>query len=130
LSSGNIPSTPVPLAIIVEATELLVGIDLPLMFCKFISSATDVKPNDFFLYPSTPRTLSCLSKASNLDFSISFEISPLRTAASICFLRSADLSKLPEIACMILFCKLPDLIDPLRSPPSSCIILLASINES
>ena len=61
---------------------------------------------------------------------ISFVISPFNIAASICRLISADLSKFLDIACIILFCKLPDLIEPLRSAPSSDTILLASINES
>ena len=61
---------------------------------------------------------------------ISFCISPLSIAASICRLISADLSKFLDIACIILFCNAPDLTAPLRSAPSSCTILLASINES
>jgi hypothetical protein len=67
----------------------------------------------------------CFSVRSAFNFAvgsealISFSISPLRTAASICFLRAADLSNCPDIACIILFCKVPDLIDPFKSAPSS-----------
>ena len=43
--------------------------------------------------------------------------------------KSADLSRFLDIDSIILFCKEPDLIAPLRSAPSSDTILLASINE-
>jgi len=93
-------------------------------------SAADAPFKSFCIF-AVAAFLYARSTAEDGSFAlISFSISPLRTAASICFLRAEDLSKFLDIALINCDCRLPDLIDPFKSPPSCYIILLASINES
>ena len=90
--------------------------------------------------PEAPDCFSALSRALILASfnllsvvsadAISFVISPLSIAASTCLFISADLSKFLDIAFMSWFCKLPDLIEPFKSPPYCDIIWLALIKES